>query len=307
VDVAIQNDFGVSDSGVTFYLDADSLTQIFQIGAREDGLDIDKLAFGRADLYYTVENLDNREEGSVEYPENVEIYNGPPLAEKHPKFLGNVYSSSQISNFNSYWNQVIPENAGKWGSVEGTRDVMNWGTLDASYKLAKDNGFRFMFHVLVWGAQQPDWISTLDSAEQREEIEEWFHAIADRYPDIDYLQVVNEPLPGHNPAGYKNALGGNGETGWDWIIKAFELARDIFPESTKLMINEYGIVGSTTGTKDYLKIINLLLDRDLIDAIGVQGHAFSTKYATVSNLKSTLSSLATTGLPVYVTELDIDG
>ena len=44
-----------------------------------------------------------------------------PIAEGKEKWLGNIYSSPQIENFTSYWNQVTPENAGKWESVEGTR------------------------------------------------------------------------------------------------------------------------------------------------------------------------------------------
>ena len=294
-----------------FYVHVDSLTQVLQIGGREDGLDIDKFAFGRADLNYTVSNLEKREAGSP--PVLIPIYEGPPLATGKPKFLGCVYSTAQAENFESYWNKVTPENAGKWGSVEGTRDVMNWGALDAAYNLAKDNGFAFHFHVLIWGAQQPSWIDTLSDEDKLAEITEWFQAVADRYPDIEYLEVVNEPLPNHNPpdgqsgrANYKSALGGNGSTGWDWVINAFSMARDIFPDSTKLLINDFGIVNSISNVTEYLKIINLLKADTLIDGIGVQGHAFNTIF-DASIMKANLDSLATAGLPIYVTELDIDG
>ena len=37
------------------------------------------------------------------------------------------------SDFITYWDQITPENEGKWGSVEGTRDQMNWAALDACY------------------------------------------------------------------------------------------------------------------------------------------------------------------------------
>ena len=47
------------------------------------------------------------------------------IAAGKTKFLGNVTGNSVPSNFGTYWNQVTPENASKWGSVEGTRDVMN--------------------------------------------------------------------------------------------------------------------------------------------------------------------------------------
>ncbi|HOV98260.1 MAG TPA: endo-1,4-beta-xylanase [Bacteroidota bacterium] len=298
------------DTTVTFKVEADSVVKIFQIGGREDGLDIDKFAFGRSDLYFTVDNLDKCEPGSPSYPGTV--WEGPPLASKQQKFVGCAYSSSQSPNFEAYWNQVIPENGGKWGSVEATRDVMNWGEADAAYQLAKSNGFPFTFHVLVWGAQQPSWISSLPQEEQLEEIREWFQAVCDHFPDIEYLQVVNEPL--HAPpdgqssrANYINALGGAGTTGWDWIINAFRMAREIFPDSVKLMLNDYSIINSTQSTQQYLNIIRLLQADTLIDVIGEQGHAFTTKNTNATVLKANLDSLASTGLPIQISELDIDG
>jgi len=296
---------------ISFMVAEDSLMQIFQIGAREDGLDIDKIAFGKSKLYFTVGNLDNGEPGSTVPPG--EVWDGPPLASNQTKFVGNIYSASQVQNFEAYWNKVSPENAGKWGSVEATRDVMNWIGLDNAYDLAKDNDFPFHLHVLVWGSQQPGWIDTLSSEDQLEEITEWFQAVADRYSDIDYVEVVNEPLLGHNPpdgtsgrANYKAALGGDGETGWDWVLNAFRMAREIFPAETKLMLNDFNIISSTSNTAQYLEIIRLLQDEDLIDIIGVQGHAFTTT-APVITMERNLDSLATTELPIHVTELDIDG
>ena len=302
-----------STSGGAFFVSLDSLTKTFQIGSREDGLNIDKFAFGKSNLFFTVENLDSVQAGSLGTTEPTNAWDGPPLASKQSKYVGNIYSSAQVNNFEAYWDQVIPENAGKWGSVEGTKDNMNWTGLDAAYKLAKDNGFSFNFHVLLWGAQQPSWINNLQPADQLTEIKQWFQAVANRYPDIDFLQVVNEPLPGHNPpdgnngrANYKAALGGDGATGWDWVVNAFKMAREIFPQKTKLMINDFNIINSSTSTAQYLTLIRLLQSENLIDAIGVQGHAFTTTAPAIT-MKRNLDSLATTGLPIYVTELDIDG
>lgn len=298
------------DTTLVYAVEGD-LTKTFQIGAREDGHEFDKIAFGRSDLYYTVQNLDNGEPGSETDPTD-QPEPTTPIAEGKAKWLGNIYSSSQIDNFTSYWNQVTPENAGKWGSVEGTRDVMNWSALDASYNLAKDNGYPFRFHVLVWGGQQPGWINDLDSEEQLAEITEWFDAVAERYPDIDYLEVVNEGSNGHQlpdgdsgEANYIDALGGTGETGHDWIITAFEMADERFPDA-RLMINDYGIVGNVGATNNYLNIIEDLQERNLIDAIGVQAHAFSTTSSS-SQIQTTLDMLAATGLPIQATEVDIDG
>lgn len=287
---------------VVFTVNEGELTQTFQIGAREDGLEIDKIAFARADYFYRVSNLNDGTDGSPE------IMLMDPIALGQPKFLGNVYSGSQVVDFAQYWNQVTPENAGKWGSVEAVRDQMNWTQLDAAYALARDNGFLFKLHVLVWGNQQPSWMETLSTSEQREEIEEWFQAVADRYPDIEVIEVVNEPLHDPPTAGsgnYIEALGGSGSTGWDWILESFRIARQIFPDA-ELMLNDYNIVNNAANTQDYIEIIELLQAENLIDQIGVQAHAFSTG-GSVSNMVNNIETLGETGLPVYITELDIDG
>ncbi len=236
-----------------------------------------------------------------------------PLAAGQSKFLGGIHSAAQAPNFLNYFNQVAPENSGKWGSVEAVRDEFNWSELDAARELARQNGLPFRFHVLVWGNQQPNWIAALPPAEQLQEIEEWFDAVARRYPDMEYLEVVNEPIndPPDDPAdgGYMNALGGAGATGWDWVIKAFEMARAKFPASTKLMLNEYSVTTETSRMNTYIGIVNLLKDRGLIDVVGVQGHSFShdPAYTTPASTKANLDLLAATGVPIMITEFDIDG
>lgn len=302
-----------STPGQPFVVNNDSLDQTFQIGGRENGLDIDKLAFGKTSLSFTVANLDSVQAGTSETPVDTNaIWKGPAIASGMSKFIGCSYAGTD-TNFTKYWNQVTPENAGKWGSVGVTPDTSQWTWtgLDAAYNFAKSNHLIFKDHCLIWGAQQPAWISSLDSAAQAGYIETWFRMVGQRYPDMDQIDVVNEPLPGHNPpdgisgrANYKNALGGNGATGWDWVIKAFTLARQYLP-NTKLLLNDFGIINDNGATTSFLQIINLLKSRSLIDGIGVQGHRFELEGADTNMIKGNLSRLAATGLPIYITEFDL--
>jgi hypothetical protein len=74
-----------------------------------------------------------------------------------------------------------------------------------------------------------------------------------------------------------------------------------------LMINEYGIMNSNDNTDQYLELIHLLQAEDtLIDAIGFQAHGFSHTGTNETFLRN-IDTLASTGLPIYVTELDVDG
>ncbi|OON68843.1 endo-1,4-beta-xylanase [Hymenobacter sp. CRA2] len=313
--------FNGGEPPISFTVAAGGLTQTFQIGAREDGLDIDKLVFGQTGLYFTPDQLDNNQQGTSAPPVTF-TPTGPPMAQGKSKYLGGVYSTPQKPFFNKYFNQVTPENAGKWGSVEATRNQMNWAELDSAYALARRNGFPFKMHTLIWGQQQPIWIETLPPAEQLTEIREWFQAVAQRYPNIDQIEVVNEatndlPLngstgnngpntPGSGAGNYYDALGGAGTTGWDWVITSYQMARQYFPNA-QLLINDYGVMSYTTNAQRYLGIVNLLVQRNLVDGVGIQGHAFETKNIPTSTLIANLNTLASAGKPLYITELDIDG
>ncbi|MDA3928750.1 MAG: endo-1,4-beta-xylanase [Prolixibacteraceae bacterium] len=300
------------NSNVNFNV-RDELAQAFQIGSREDGLDFDKLAFGKAGLYYTVNALDNGLDGLTEIPIDSSLYQGPPIAEGSPKFLGNVKDWND-DNFANIWNQLTPGNEGKWASIGNSLDTLqwNWSGLDNLYNYAQENGMVFKDHTLIWGAQQPSWMNSLSNEEQLKYIETWMRQVGQRYPDMDMIDVVNESIATHNPpdgqgdrANYKEALGGDGASGYDWVVKSFELARKYMPATTKLLLNDYGIINDNNATNTYLQIINLLNERKLIDGIGVQCHRFEIQNASITTLKNNLDRLAATGLPIYISEMDL--
>jgi endo-1,4-beta-xylanase len=229
---------------------------------------------------------------------------GAQIANGKPKFLGSAAPPSPAASFSTYWNQVTPENAGKWGSVEATQNVMNWSQLDAVYNYAQQRGYKFKEHTLVWGSQFPSWLTGLSQAQQRQEIEEWIRLAGQRYPNTWAVDVVNEPVK--TPLPFKAALGGDGATGWDWVITSFQLARQAFPNA-KLLINEYGTENDSNARNQYLNIINLLKARGLIDGIGVQAHYFNLDSMNASQMTTALNAYAATGLDVYISELDITG
>ncbi|WJG11206.1 endo-1,4-beta-xylanase [Aliiglaciecola sp. LCG003] len=312
------------------------LLQTFRFGGREDGLDIDKFAFAPQGVLFTIEELENGLPGQVIPPPPPFVPEGPPMADGQDKFVGGVCCGRQRPNFEAYFNQVTPENAGKWGSAEPVRDSFNWTELDEAYNLAKNNGYLYKHHVLIWGNQQPAWITDLPVQEQLEEILEWMNAINQRYAAIDFIEVVNEfdndpPDSENNGPGYIDALRlyqpatttelisyfeqqglSNADAilkaaEYDWIINSFQMARRIFPASTRLMINEYSVINTATRTDKMIELVDLLQQRNLIDDVGFQGHAFSTTGPNQA-MQDNLDRLAAqTGLDLYVTELDIDG
>lgn len=223
------------------------------------------------------------------------------MADGKCKFLGSIIAGAVPSDFGQYWNQVTPENGGKWGSVEATRDVMDWSALDIAYNHAKDNGLPFKQHTFVWGQQQPAWIDALSVAEQEAEVDEWIKAFCERYPETDFIDVVNEPL--HAVPGYAAALGGSGLSGWEWVVWTFEKARQHCPNA-KLALNDYNIINNDAATATYLNIVNLLKDKGLIDIVGEQGHFLETTPS--ATIKKNLDRLHAAGLPIHISEYDVN-
>lgn len=228
------------------------------------------------------------------------------LADGQDKFLGNVHSQGQTQlNFDLYWNQLTPGNAGKWASCEQSRDVHNtWLWMDRAYNHAKEFGLPFKEHTLIWGGTSgdPTWMSSVSEDEQMEEVLEWFDTLSKRYPDFDYIDVVNEPL--HAPPVYTEALGGDGETGWDWVVWSFEKAREYFPNAV-LILNDYNVLNYTSTCESFLEIIEILQERDLIDGIGCQAHSLES--ITLSTIQTNLEMLAATGLDIYISEYEARG
>ncbi len=231
------------------------------------------------------------------------------------KYVGNIIANSVRSDFNTYWNAVTAENATKWGSLERTRDVMNWIPADRTYNHAKNNHLVYRYHVLAWGSQYPAWIDGLTPEEFQAEVEQLMALVSARYPLMDQVEVLNEAMAintwnrQEHAAGtplFRAGLGGAGESGYDWAIWLFEKARHYFPNS-KLILNDFELETNQNGVRELLDIIKVLRDRNLIDGFGTQAHTFNVDNTAANTIQNALNLMATSGVPVYVTELDLKG
>ena len=238
------------------------------------------------------------------------ITSSAQLSTNPDKFLGNIttgYGSDMDTNgriFHDFWNQVTPENASKWGSVEGTRNNYNWGGADKAFNYAKKWDFTYKFHALIWGSQYPDWLPNLSPKDRFAAMVKWFDAVKRKYNHLPMIDVVNEAVGTHQPGNpmIKESLGGGGKTGYDWLIKAFEMAFERFPNSI-LIYNDFNTF--QWNTDEYIDLVRTLRDAGApIDAYGCQSHDVGDISET--NLKNVLKKLQDgLKMPMYITELDI--
>ena len=227
------------------------------------------------------------------------------------KFLGNITTRGSVDagggvpNFYTLWNQITCENESKWSSVEGTRGSFNWTGADNAFTYAKNHNFTHKFHALVWGAQYPGWLPDLSPKERFAAITNWFDHAKAKFNTLPMIDVVNEAVGNHqdgNPM-IKESLGGGGKTGYDWLIKAFDMAYQRWPDAI-LIYNDYNSI--RWDVNNYITLVRTLRDAGApIDAYGNQSHELSD--ISQSELQSVLAQQQSAlQMPMFVTELDID-
>ena len=236
---------------------------------------------------------------------------GAQISTNQNKFLGNITTRGNVEagggvpQYYKLWNQITCENESKWASVEGTRGVFNWSGADNAFNYAQKNDFTYKFHALVWGAQYPGWLESLSARDRFNAITNWFNHAKDHYDTLPMIDVVNEAIGMHqngNPM-MKESLGGGGKTGYDWLIKAFEMAYERWPDAI-LIYNDYN--SFTWDLDNYIDLVRTLRDAGApIDAYGNQSHDVTD--ISASNLENALKKQQDAlQMPMFITELDID-
>ncbi len=106
---------------------------------------------------------------------------------------------------------------------------------------------------------EPAWIQGLSNVEIREEVEEWISDFMARYPNTQYIEVINEFIIHDDGAteAIKNAFGGNGNTGLDWAIAIHQLAR-LYAPNAVLIANDYTILSNNSNTQTMTNKVAIL-------------------------------------------------
>lgn len=236
------------------------------------------------------------------------------LSTNPDKFLGNITTSYNVDaggglpKYYELWNQITCENESKWGSVEGTRNSYNWGC-DNAFNYAKQHNFTYKFHALVWGAQYPSWLEKLSARDRYAAITNWYNKVKAKYNTLPMIDVVNEAVGTHqagNPM-MKESLGGGGKTGYDWLIRAFDMAGERWPDAI-LIYNDFNTF--QWNTNEYIDLVRTLRDAGApVDAYGCQSHDMQNQDGSVlafSSFKASMDKLHNElMMPMYSTEYDV--
>jgi endo-1,4-beta-xylanase len=243
------------------------------------------------------------------------------------------------------FNQISPENDLKWESIHPREraDGYNFGPADAYVEFGRKNHMLIVGHTLVWHGQTPRWVfaGTTPPAQTpsqtptppangagarpfgrgpggfdsngphatREELllrmREHIHTVVSRYKGkIKVWDVVNEALSDGGPntlriSPWEQIIGP------DFIAKAFEYAHEADPGAI-LRYNDYGLENPAKRRKLITLIQELQAKKVPVMAIGTQTHV-SVSSPTLEEEERALTELETLGLPIHITELDVNG
>ena len=254
-------------------------------------------------------------------------------------------SAKDVALAKEQFNQISPENDLKWQLVhprEG-KDGFDFGPADAFVNFGLSNKMTVVGHTLVWHSQTPNWVfagtnpapaSATNAAPaaantnapgpgrfgrgfgggfggytgpraSREELLErmsnHIHAVVGRYKGkIKVWDVVNEAIAdGGDTNVLRNSLWLQ-IIGPGFIAKAFEYAHEADPDAI-LRYNDYGLENPAKRRKLITLIKSLQAQKVPVHAIGSQAHLI-----TFDTMDQALSEIATLGLPIHITELDVN-
>jgi len=200
---------------------------------------------------------------------------------------------------------LTPENVMKFRVLRPNREEFAWQEAEELVAFARENQQLVRGHTLIWHHRLPPWLT--ESAWQRPEVMRIFRehivrVVSHFAGQVWAWDVVNEAVEEDGSLRNSFWLRMLGE---DYVAMAFRHARDTDPDAL-LFYNDYG--GEGLGVKSdaiYGLLEHLLRSGVPIDGVGLQMHVSLSNHPSSVELAENIRRLATLGLWVQITELDV--
>jgi len=208
---------------------------------------------------------------------------------------------------------LVAENAMKWSSLRPSPTTYEFSNVDRLFGFAQLNGQQIRGHNLCWHEQLPAWFASTATKENAHSLlTQHIFNVAGRYAGrVHSWDVVNEAI--HVPDGRSDGLRKSpwlGLIGPEYVEIAFATAAQA-DSKARLTYNDYDIELDTPEQSakrgQVLMLIRRLHARGIpIHAVGIQSHLQANGPRAGAGLQSFIRDVATLGLEVYITELDIN-
>ena len=232
------------------------------------------------------------------------------------------HDTNGVAIITSQYNSISPENVLKWESVHprpGTNGYDFEGA-DAYVAFGEKHHMLIVGHTLAWHAQTPRWVfqdengrplqgtNAADRALLLDRLHDHIKTVVGRYRGrIKVWDVVNEALS-DGGAGDTNMLRTRSPwvriLGPEFIVKSFQWAHEA-DQNAILRYNDFSIENEPK-RKRLIALIQMLQAQQVpVMAIGSQTHA-NLSWPSPELEDATLTDIARLGLPIHITELDVD-
>ncbi|MBD3420730.1 MAG: hypothetical protein GF398_11485 [Chitinivibrionales bacterium] len=196
------------------------------------------------------------------------------------------------------FNTIVNENDFKWPETESSRNTPNYGSIDPWLDWKDDHSLQFRGHCLFWPKEMwmPGWWPGLKTADQIESIRIRCTRDVARFGErVNEYDVVNEPV--HFT--FVEDL-----VGESIYRKAFEWAHQANP-TAKLYVNDWWNIDKWDSWRLRTWTEKRLAEGAPVHGIGLQAH-WDNERVDWQEVRFKSDYLAETGLPLKVTEFDMD-
>lgn len=178
-----------------------------------------------------------------------------------------------------------------------SRDYIDFGWPNYQTEIAHGNGMETMFEAVFYPADVPLWTHHGFTQYDLDNMTRMIVGNAKEH-HIDYIAVANEvriPADWETPDIYWEKFG------IDYIIRAYQIARDMYPESFLIYDDTGNHLPGTFGTETTLLVSQALYEEGLIDYVGIQMHVEPHEIPTKDGLIEIFRNYP---VPVVITSFD---
>ena len=220
-----------------------------------------------------------------------------------------------VALINAQFNSISPENVLKWEIIHpqpGTNGY-DFEPGDRYVEFGEKHGMYIVGHTLIWHAQTPRWVFQDGTNRASREVllermRDHIHTVVGHYKGrIKCWDVVNEALNDSNNATDTNVFRRSlwfTIIGPDFIAKAFEYAHEADPDAI-LRYNDFSIENEPKRKRTIALIKMLQAEHVPVMALGSQTHA-NLSWPSPELEDAALTELGALGLPIHITELDVN-
>ncbi|KAG8053527.1 hypothetical protein GUJ93_ZPchr0001g30192 [Zizania palustris] len=210
-----------------------------------------------------------------------------------------IQNPAFVDFFTKHFDWAVLENELKWYYTEAVQGQVNYADADELIAFCDRHGKPVRGHCIFWAVDnvvQP-WVRALNGDQLRAAVEGRLRSLVSRYGGrFPHYEVNNEMLHG---AFFQQRLGD------DINAHMFRETARLDP-SPALFVNDYNVESANDPNatpERYVELITDLQKRGApVGGIGVQGHVTNPVGDVICDA---LDKLAVTGLPVWITEMDV--